>query len=191
MPTAKPRTLTSAGFAAQLTSLRNSTGAFHQILRDGAEQIRQEAVRNTPAFDPEMRAGWQLVETGSIGSDRYTVSVVNTSPRATTPLAFEGVSYLSPEGKPYTLLDVYDKGTRKAYTIAPRNKDALAFFWVKAGRIWDPRPGQTTTHPGLPEYETLTKTQEFAAKIAADIRASFRGNLRATLRGRGRRFNRP
>jgi hypothetical protein len=190
MGTAKPRTLTSSGFLAQLTSLKNAGTDFQKMLKEGAESIRKVAVENTPEFDPEMRAGWQLVETGAIGSDRYTVSVVNTSQRATTPLAFDGITYLSPEGKAYTLLDVYDKGTRKKYTIAPRNKGALAFFWVKQNRWWYPVEGQTVTHPGLLAYGTISKTQDFAAKVAAQIRAAFRGNLRATLSGRRRRFNR-
>ena len=185
MGTAKPRTLTSSGFAAQLTSLKNAPIQFQQLLRDGAESIRKVAVENTPHFDAEMRAGWQLVETGAIGSSRYTVSVVNVSPRANTPLAFDGITYLSPEGKPYTLLDVYDKGALKPYTIKPRNKKALAFVY-KGNYVVT----KSVKHDPLPAFGTISKTQDFAATVAAQIRAAFRGNLRATLSGRRRRFSR-
>jgi hypothetical protein len=173
-----------------LISLKNAGAEIQADLQKIAKRVLQESVSRTPAFDPKMKAGWRLVESGAIGGPKYNVTVVNVDPRANTKLQYEGAEYSDPEGRPYTLLDVYNYGIGRKYIIAPGvTANSLAFFWVRENRQWKPREGQAVTHPGLPAYHTVDEPRRIGSELVARLRATAKGKIRAVFRGRSRRYN--
>jgi hypothetical protein len=184
MASARPRTLSSAGFIQQLVSLKQAPRVVQEKLRAIAVRVKQEAIDRTPSFDPEMAAGWTLIENGAIGTDRYNVTVINNSPRATEPLSYDDEPYLNGAKEMYTLLDIYDTGVSHNWEIGPKNKGALSFFWRNRGRKWRSREGQVVTHKPLPAYHTISEPKRIGEQLANELRVYARGYFRSVLRGK-------
>lgn len=179
--------LSRAGFIQQLYALSNASVEIHKEMIEIMEKVRQEAIRRTPGA--EMKQKWELQIRGAPGEPRFSVSVVNTDPRANTPLvSLRGQRYRKPgaETGTFTLLDLLDVGGVGWYWIYPFRKKRLAWVDAQSGR-WV--HATSVYHPPAKAHEVISAPRELGQRLVGELRLRARGQFRAHFKGRARRFD--
>lgn len=164
----------AADFARRLNFIGRQLEKLPDLVVEANKAIRQIAVEAvaeakslTPTTAESVRAGWKIVETGSVEGQRYRVRVVNTSPSANKILTDAyGHRYRKAGGQFFTVLDALDKGTQR-HDIIPAKKNALAFFFKRMGAFF---VGTYVDHPGQAPSNLVTLPKLHAAQKAKNLR---------------------
>lgn len=184
-PPRRTRTLSSGGFAANLTAMRKATDSTRAEMMRIFEQMQKLAKELTP--NERVAEAWEIVTNRDDSVGRLSISLVNTSDHANRPLTNAGGGvYPAPTGQTgaFTLLDLWDMGY-KAYTIRPFKKKYLKWVDDKTGETHYARKVEFKAREPT---RCISAPRELGERLIQKLRERARGEFRFTKRGRARRF---